>query len=753
MNPRKESAERLARPLIRLARAVGVATSYVGQSDDYHEIDDSVLVAVLRALDVHARDDAEARQALQTLDDARHARLVPPTVLHIAGRPSVVTVNSGILDVPRASLTLEDGSRYDGVLPVTEGDGSPAYPLGDGFVVTTTLVIPADVPVGYHTLHVIAGGRRQDATVISAPERIEPIDALLAKPSAIEQYPNVSDIHMAANRVPRVKRRRSPRMWGWMAQLYSIRSRDASWGVGDFADLRDMLTHAKRETDADFILVNPLHAGEPAVPLTPSPYLPVSRLTLNFTYIRPEDVPEYQLLGAESRRRIDELHRSVASLNADAARIDRDAMWRAKARALWIIYKIGRGEERQHRFDDYKRAAGDDLEAYATWCLACDKWGAPDATPGTWVRTRGPHSPDIRRLREEYPDSLDFYRWLEWVAGEQLDRAQGAAKRAGMRIGIMADMAVGVHPQGADVWWHPERYARGATVGAPPDYFNQQGQDWSQPPLSPLDLDRTGYAVYRKLVHGMFAHAGAVRIDHILGLFRLWWIPGGNSPREGSYVSYDSAIMLGVLAIEASRARGVVVGEDLGIVPSYVADSLNRHGVFGCVVEWFEQRDGVFRSPDQWREYALASVNTHDMPPAAGYLDYEHVRIRKRLHLLTGSAEEFERSARREHDAMLRMLVDGGWVNPEWLQDERAHRRQIIEAQYSALCASPSKLLAASVADGVGETRAQNQPGTNNEYPNWRIPLADAEGNVVPVEELFSDPRMQSLAGIMNGRD
>ena len=195
---------------------------------------------------------------------------------------------------------------------------------------------------------------------------------------------------------------------------------------------------------------------------------------------------------------------------------------------------------------------------------------------------------------------------------------------------------------------------KGATVGAPPDFFNQQGQNWSQPPLSPIDLENNGYRTYRDIVHGMFAQSGAVRIDHILGLFRLWWIPEGKSATEGAYVYYDSDIMLGILAIEASRVGGVVVGEDLGVVPEYVADSLAEHGLLGCAVEWFEQTDGVFHEPRTWRPYALASVNTHDLPPCAGYLDYEHVRIRERLNLLdllrAGVPGERRQGAQRHAD-------------------------------------------------------------------------------------------------------
>ena len=269
-------------------------------------------------------------------------------------------------------------------------------------------------------------------------------------------------------------------------------------------------------------------------------------------------------------------------------------------------------------------------------------------------------------------------------------------------------------------------------------------------PLSPIDLENTGYRTYRNMVHGMFAQAGAVRIDHILGLFRLWWIPEGKPATEGAYVHYDADIMLGILALEASRAGGVVVGEDLGVVPEYVADSLSSHGILGCAVEWFEQFDGVFRAPSDWRPYALASVNTHDLPPAAGYLEYEHVTLREQLGLLTGPKEDFERSARAEHKAMMSMLVDNGYLDPALLDDEKANEWQIVESLYRALKGSPCKLLAASITDAVGEKRAQNQPGTNNEYPNWRIPLADGKGNVVPLEDLFDNEHLQRIAGIMN---
>ncbi|KAB8288556.1 4-alpha-glucanotransferase [Bifidobacterium ramosum] len=721
MTERTETADRLARPLIRLAKLVGVATSYVGMSHDYHEIADDVLVAVLAALGIDASNDEAIAASIRRILTERHGRLVAPTVLHTVGKEDSVLVNTPILAIPEASITLENGEDYPHRLEMGPGDGSQAYVINDKFIATASIHLPADLPAGYHTLHVKVGNRTQDATLISAPQK-----------------------------VPLLNEMEHGHLWGWMAQLYSIRS-SASWGVGDYEDLKQMLVGAKQKTGADFILVNPLHAAEPVSPLTPSPYLPVSRRFVNFTYIRPESIEEYGRLDDNAAAQVRDLHAQVEPLNGDAQLIDRDAMWRAKMGALWLIFKTGRSEERQAAFDAYKQAQGGELEAYATWCLCYDKWGAPSADPDNWERKFTKDSAEIANLRNQYPDTLDFYRWLEWIAVEQIEGAQQAARKAGMRIGVMSDMAVGVHPLGADVWWNPERFAKGATVGAPPDMFNQQGQDWSQPPLSPIDLENTGYRTYRDMVHGMFQQAGAVRIDHILGLFRLWWIPDGKPATDGTYVHYDSDIMLGILALEASRADGVVVGEDLGVVPEYVAASLSAHGILGCAVEWFEQFDGKFRAPADWRPYALASVNTHDLPPVAGYLEYEHVKLREQLGLLTGPKEDFERSAQAEHQAMMTMLVDAGYLDESLLADEQTNEWQIIEAMYRALQGSPCKLLAASITDAVGEKRAQNQPGTNNEYPNWRIPLADGDGNVVSLDDLYDNAKLQQLAAIMRG--
>lgn len=709
----KESSERSSRTLIQLAHAYGVATAYTGQTGEFNEISDQVLIEVLKALNVDASTEAKAAKALRSKLDDDQKRLVKPTVLHVAGMDSKVLLHVSPQNTTAVTIRLEDGSLYQ--------DGAKLDLRTEEEPNTVYAVIPSDLPLGYHSLIVSVDGYDTVAHLISVPEKIDLIDPL-----------------------------KDGSLWGWMAQLYSVRSED-SWGVGDFDDLKNMLVDAKKKTGADFILINPVHAAEPISPLTPSPYLPISRRFINFTYIRPEDIAEYQSLTQADKAAVENLHDQAKILNENPNRIDRDAMWDKKRQALWTIFQAERSARRQKEFEDYCSREGEDLEAYATWCLAYDKWGAPTSSPDCWEKTLNKDSAEVKNLRAQNSQSLEFYKWMEWIATSQLAVAQKAAQQAGMKIGIMSDMAVGVHPQGAEVWWNPERFASGATVGAPPDMFNQQGQDWSQPPLNPVNLEETGYATYRTMVAGIFAKAGAVRIDHILGLFRLWWIPEGRTADQGTYVQYDSSIMLGILALEASRVGGTVVGEDLGVVPDYVADSLKSHGLMGCVIEWYQQYDGEFVPPKQWRQMALASVTTHDMPPTAGYLNYEHVKIRENLGLLTVPAKQFRASAEYEHKQLLSMLVDNGYLDKAFTKNEKVHEQEIVEAMHRALLDSPSKLKAAALVDAVGERRAQNQPGTNNEYPNWRIPLADDKGHAVYLEDLFDLPRARSLAAVMNG--
>ncbi len=343
---------------------------------------------------------------------------------------------------------------------------------------------------------------------------------------------------------------------------------------------------------------------------------------------------------------------------------------------------------------------------------------------------------------------MTFYSWLQWVADEQRGAAHDAAIRAGMAIGVMTDLAVGVHPTGADAWAFAPVLARGVGVGAPPDMYNQQGQNWSQPPFLPRALEEAGYEPFRAVVRAALRHAGALRIDHILGLFRLWWVPrdaDGGDASDGAYVRYDHEALFGVLCIEAERAGAMVIGEDLGTVEPWVADYLASRGILGTTVVWWEREDdGTLRPPEHQRADVLATATTHDIPPTAAYLAGAGVDLREKLGLLARPVDEVRAEAAAERAEMVAFLVSRGWarVGPG---GEEPSPEALLIGIYRAVFAAPALLAGVALTDAVGDMRTQNQPGTDREYPNWCVPLTDSRGLPVALDTLFGHPRVVAL--------
>jgi 4-alpha-glucanotransferase len=312
------------------------------------------------------------------------------------------------------------------------------------------------------------------------------------------------------------------------------------------------------------------------------------------------------------------------------------------------------------------------------------------------------------------------------------------------------DLAVGVHPEGADTWALQSVLAQNVNVGAPPDAFNQVGQDWSQPPWRPDRLAEAGYLPYRDMLRTVLRHAGGIRVDHVIGLFRLWWVPEGRTAAEGTYVRFDHEALVGILALEAWRAGALVVGEDLGTVEPWARDYLADRGVLGTSILWFERDDhGEPRPPETWRRLCLATVTTHDLPPTAGYLAGEHIRIRAGLGLLTRSVSEETAVDEADRASWLALLVERGWLAAGAERDVEA----VTVALHRALAATPSRLLGVALTDVVGEVRAMNQPGTHGEYPNWQVPLADGAGTPVLLDDLLGSARAAELAAAVRGDD
>ncbi|MEJ2890828.1 4-alpha-glucanotransferase [Actinomycetospora aeridis] len=583
---------------------------------------------------------------------------------------ALAAVRSVDADALPATVVVDEGSTRplpaDGV--VTLEDGTQR----------SVSSVPPDLPVGYHRL----ACRDQDVALIVAPPALAP----------------------------------PPPTWGWMVQLYAVRS-DGSWGCGDYGDLGSLLS-GTAEQGAGALLVNPLHALALAPEVEASPYSPSSRRFLHPLYVRVPDVPAYAVAPSSVRESVDALRPPSGDL------VDHDAVWAAKSAALELL----RPHDASAPTD--VDALAPELRDVATWYALAERHGSD---LHTWPAGLG-HVGDssVAAARRELADRVLFWAWCLQLADAQLAAAHRAG--SGMAVGLIADLAVGCSAGGADAWTLADALAAGVSVGAPPDDFNQQGQDWALPPWRPDALARSGYAPLRSMIRGVLRHADGLRVDHVAGLWRLWWIPPGRGAREGAYVHYDARAMLAVVAIEASRAGAVVVGEDLGTVEPEVTEGLAEHGMLGCAVLWFQRSaDGALLPPRQWHPETLASVSTHDLPTAAGFLDDEHVRARAEAGLLDDVSAARSGSA-RDREELLELLASEGFGV------DASDPGAVILAMHRLLATARSRVVLAAFTDVLGDVRQPNLPGTVDAYPNWRIPLSR------PLEALLTDPRVLAVA-------
>jgi 4-alpha-glucanotransferase len=696
--------------LSELAAEYGVAIEYRDQAGVRRDVTRSSVQAVLASMGVDASTTTACRRSLKKLRSAHWAAVTPPSLVFRQGKDKTgweTWVHAEPAAAVRIWIDLEEGGKRFDIAqtnrPIVAGTSNGKE------INELTYRVPGDLPTGWHRFVVEVDGKMSDCALVIAPKRLE-LDSLET----------------------------GRQSWGVASQLYSARSH-RSWGIGDLADLADMASWFGREHGADFMLVNPLHACAPSPGMEPSPYLPVTRRYVNPLYLRIEQIPEYSYLSSEqvatfaasSQRLRDELN--------SRDRLDRDASWAAKRTALMAIHGVGLEPGRAAQYADFRADEGGGLIEFATWSAISELNGPQwDEWP---TDLQDPTSDAVTQFRVDHADLIEFHAWLQWVIDDQMASAQQAALDGGMSIGVMHDLAVGVHLFGSDTWVDRQVMAQGVTVGAPPDSFNQIGQDWSQPPPRPDQLAATGYASYRDMLRTLLRHSGGLRIDHVLGLFRLWWIPEGQPPSAGTYVRYDHRAMVDILVLEASRAGAVIVGEDLGTVEPWVQTFLADRGILGTSILWFERDSAGPIPPRRWRSNAMAAVTVHDLPPTLGYLVGSHVDLREELGLLSRPVEQES----REHADEVTQWRDA--LNAQGLLRPGAGEDEVVAALHRYVSWTPAKLFAVSLADLVGERRTQTQPGTSDEYPNWRIPLADSEGHNVFIEEY---PNMRQMARIIS---
>jgi 4-alpha-glucanotransferase len=588
----------------------------------------------------------------------------PPAILDALGGPEanrlppgreavrVVRAGTAVPWPTPGQMTLEDGSRR---------------PVND--------VLPADLPLGYHDFHPAAGDWQ--TRIIVTPWRcIEP---------------------------------REP-CWGWAVQLHSTRSRQ-SWGIGDLADLR-RLAEWSAGLGAGMMLINPLGPPAPVVPQAASPYYPTTRRFRNPLYLRVEDVPGAERLGPLLAQLAAEAH----ALNA-LPRLDRDRVFHLKQQALRAIWgegiadgamlpshsgSVAGGEGLQ--LAAFRREQGPSLERFATFCALAEQFG-PD-----WRKWpdeyRRPGNGAVARFAAEHAGAVDYHAWLQWL----LDRQLAEAARA---IPIIQDLPIGMDPGGADAWEWQDLLAKEMVIGAPPDAFNGDGQDWQLPPFVPARLRAAAYEPFVQTIRAALRHAGGLRIDHVMGLFRLWWIPNGRHSSKGWYVRYPADDLLGIVALESHRAGALIVGEDLGTVEPGVRQRLALRRMLSCRLLWFEDRP-----PAEYPELSMASVTTHDLPTIAGLWSGADESAQRSIGLRVGD----EMCRLRDH---LRQMLGVA---------SEAPAAEVLEAAYRYLAQAPSRIITATLEDAQAMPQRPNMPGTTDQWPNWSLTLPQDIETMVEAE-------------------
>lgn len=487
------------------------------------------------------------------------------------------------------------------------------------------------------------------------------------------------------------------RSWGWAVQLYAARS-TRSWGMGDLGDLRRLAEWSGGGLGAGMLLVNPLHAGEQA-----SPYFPTSRRWRSPLYLRIEAVP-----GVEGVPEMRNMANAGRALNG-ATRIDRAAVWQLKRAALEAIWARRRGED---GFERWRAEQGDGLTGFATWSAIADELGTEWRT---WpADLRHPDNGAVAKWAADHDDAICFHAWLQWLLDLQLADAAAAGPA------LLADLAIGADPSGADAWQWQDVLVDGVTVGAPPDEFSPDGQDWGLPPFDPWRLRAAGYEPFAQIVRSALGRGGGMRIDHVAGLFRLFWVPAGDGPTAGVYVRYPWRDLLGVVALEAERAGAFVVGEDLGTVEPEAREALAEHNVLSYRLLWFE--DGP---PPTWPHKALAAITTHDLPTVTGVWTGADLRARQAIGLNVDADAES-----RLQDTLRRTVA----------ADEQAPIADVVRRAHEALSTAPCLLVTATLEDALEVDERPNQPGTVDEWPNWSIPLP------LPLEEIETAPGVRAVA-------
>jgi 4-alpha-glucanotransferase len=704
-------------PLHALADRVGIIAEYRDQTGkETRTTSDETRVALLAAMGIDASSDEAARRALEEMDESERATVLAPVrVLPLDGARDRVDVELRLPDGGgRATEWMLELITERG--ETTRANGSATADV-DGRM---HVELPWRAEAGYHRLRATVAGKGD-----------------VAEQSLIVVPPHCPTPHdMLGDR----------KAFGLTTNLYTVRSAK-NWGIGDLGDLAKLMRWAG-QIGAAFVGVNPLHAlrnrdGEI------SPYSPVSRLFRNPLYIDVEGVPGFAQSSAvheivANPQFRDELARVRKSGRVEYERVM--ALKRPILRALHFAHLRG-PRNRNPDWTEWLESQGEALESFATFTALGEHIGRDGVSPANWrdwpEEYRDPRSPAVQKFRRAHEDEIDFHRWLQFVVDQQIAVAANAGRDAGLAIGLYQDLAIGTSPNGADVWANPGLFVSGASIGAPPDPYSATGQNWGLPPIDPRALRARRYEYWIQLVRSSLRHGGALRIDHVMGLFRQFWIPEGRSGTDGAYVRFPSEDLLGILALESTRAHALVVGEDLGTVPDDVPPAMRRWHLLSSKVLYFEREEKGFKPAASYDAESLATANTHDMPTLEGFWRARDVQIRRSVGLIDNDESAAKERANRDEEkrALLERLAGDGLLTSGQRDELAGHdpspaaRAALRGAVHQFLCRTPSALVGLSLDDIVGEAEPVNVPGVGaDKFASWSRRLS------MPIEQLPVDP-------------
>jgi (1->4)-alpha-D-glucan 1-alpha-D-glucosylmutase len=707
--------------LWRLATAAGIEERYWDGLGVQRELGEPTAVALLGALGIDAGTDAAA--VAHALADETFLTPLPPAVVI---RAAAATVTLALPQTRRDEtivweLALENGGRRTGELVAAQLQQLDTREIDGRHYGCFRLPLPDNLPLGYHRLRLPA--LAAETTLIVTPARCYIAPAL----------------------------QQGGRCWGFALQLYTLRSA-RNWGIGDFSDLA-VLAAAAGRAGASFIGLNPLHARHLVKPDEASPYAPSSRLFLDPLYIDVEAVAEFADC-APARAVVDgAAFQGQLAAARQTTLVDYAAVTALKLPLLEQLFahfqqlRSGSGSARAAAFEEFKRAGGAALARFAEFealRLHLQAGGSQTVDWRSWPPAlRDPASAALTQFRREYAERIDFQIYLQWIAAAQLGDAAAAARSGGMPLGLYCDLAVGAAHDSAETWSEQALFAHDVSVGAPPDLLNRQGQTWGLPPWNPRVLAQQAYAPLRRLLAANMRAAGALRIDHVMALTRLFWIPAGKSGADGGYVRNPFEALAAIVALESARNRCMVIGEDLGSVPDGLRARLHELGLLSYRVLIYErhwQGDGSFCRPEQYPPQSLATVATHDMPTLTEFWRGDDIGRRDALGMFPSPQQRDEEAARRdgERAGLLRLLGDLG-LSPA----DPHNAADVVAALHGAIARTASMLAAVQLDDLIGEATPVNIPGTYREYPNWRRKLA------LPLEEILADQRWFELAALM----